>query len=79
MKSKSNRQSKTDKVISEVATEFVVDIVEEALSTYGISFDKLYDILDNMGYWEIFNDSEVTAVGAHMGTEEILREIGERL
>lgn len=68
------------KIIRErLATSFVIDIVEEAMKRFSITYEELDKVLRKMNYWEVFNDSEVTAVGAHDGIEPVLDEIEKEL
>ncbi len=63
----------------EIATEFVVDVITEAMKRFSITYNKVDDILTRLKYWDLFNDSGVTCVGAHEGIEPILKEIEEAL
>ena len=66
-------------IVDRVATEFTIEIVEEALKRFNITYDKLDTILRDLGYWERLNDSEVAAVGAHYGIEPVMEDIAKAL
>lgn len=63
----------------EVATSFVIDIIESAMERFKIAYTDVYKVLKKLRYWEVFNDSEVTTVGAHEGIEPVLKEIETEL
>ena len=62
-----------------IVLEFINDIIEEAMKRFQISFEVVSEILEQLGYWEIFTDIETTLVGAHEGIEPILKEIEPEL
>lgn len=62
-----------------VATSFVIEIIEEAMKKFNLTYDELNRVLKRMNYWELFNDSEITTVGAHYGFEYVLDKIEEEL
>lgn len=62
-----------------IATSFVIEIIEEAMKKFNITYDELNRVLKRMNYWEKFNDSEVTTVGAHYGIEPVLDKIEKEL
>lgn len=66
-------------VANRVATEFTIEIVDEALKRFNITYDRLDTILKDLGYWERLNDSEVAAVGAHYGIEPVMEDIAKAL
>jgi len=68
-----------DDIANKVATEFVLEVINTAMSKYQVSFETVNTVLTELGLWEIFNDSEVTCVGAHEGIDDIIKEIGEKL
>lgn len=59
----------------DIATEFMCDIITTAMSKYDITFDKLVEILVKIGYWEMFNDTNLMVVGAHHGMESVLEKV----
>lgn len=62
-----------------VATSFVIEIIEEAMKKFNLTYDELNRVLKRMNYWELFNNSEITTVGAHYGVEYVLDKIEEEL
>lgn len=60
-----------------IVTEYVIDIIEEAKKRYNITFDKTVECLDTLGYWKLFDDTEITLIGAHEGIEPVLKNIEE--
>lgn len=62
-------------VEDEIATSYVVNIIEEAMTRYSISYGKVVEVLKKLRYWDLFNDTEVTTMGAHEGIEPILSSI----
>lgn len=62
-----------------VATSFVIKIIEEAMKRFDTQYEAIVEVLKKLRYWEIFDDAEITTVGAHEGIEPVLKEIGELL
>lgn len=60
-----------------IVTEYVINIIEEAMKRYNLSFDKTVECLDKLRYWELFNNTDITLVGAHDGIEPVLKDIKE--
>ena len=69
------RNSKEFSKEDRMAIRFIVDVIEEALKRYDISFNTLDEIFKKMGYWEIFNDNKATLALTHCGMEEIFKKI----
>ena len=72
-------KKKCKKIEEKVATSFVVEIIEEAMKKFNLTYDELNRVLKRMNYWELFNNSEITTVGAHYGVEYVLDKIEEEL
>lgn len=62
-----------------VAVDFVVRIISTSMEMFNLSFSEVDKVLEKLGYWETFNNIEVTAVGAHYGDDEILQKIKENI
>lgn len=62
-----------------IATEFLIGIINTAMLRFNIGFEKLKSILENLGYWELFNDTDILITGAHHGMDELLKKIGDSL
>lgn len=65
--------------VERVATEFVIEIVEEAMDRYNLTYEELEPILKKTGYLKKFDDTELMVTGAHHGTDEVMKGIGKDL
>lgn len=48
--------------IERTANEFVIDIIEEAMQKFNLTYEKLEQILVESRYMEMFNDTELMIV-----------------
>lgn len=58
-----------------VAVEFVCEVINTAMVRFNVDFDTIDKALSASGYWDLFDNIEVTCVGAHDGVEPVLEEI----
>ena len=58
-----------------VVTKFVIDIIETAIDRFQITYERVVEVLTELRYWELFNDTEVSVVGAHEGIEPVIKEM----
>ena len=56
-----------------VVTKFVIDIIETAIDRFQITYERVVEVLTELRYWELFNDTEVSVVGAHEGIEPVIK------
>lgn len=62
-------------VEDEIATNFVMDIIINAMQQFSITYAQVVEVLKQLRYWDMFNDTDVTVTGAHEGIEPVLKEI----
>ena len=67
-------------IVHQVALEFLTDIIKEAMQQFKLSFAEVYQILEKLGSIELYqNNKEAFCVGAHDGTDPVLKKISEYL
>ena len=64
-----------DEISIYTANEFVVHLIFELAERYSITLGKTIEVLDEMNYWRVLNDTEVCCELAHDGIQETLHDI----
>lgn len=72
-------QIKSYTLEDEIATDFIIDIIETTMKRFSITYDKVVTILKDLRYWNMFNESYIVTIGAHEGVEQVLVKIEEYL
>lgn len=58
-----------------IANEVAVEIVEEAMKRFNVSYEVVDRVLEELGYWSILNDSSTAAYGGIMDLEPVYEKI----
>lgn len=67
-----------DEISLTTANEFAIQLVFELAERYSITLEKVFEILSEMNYWRIINDTDVCCELAHDGIQATLTYIGEK-
>lgn len=64
-----------DEISLSTANEFAVQFIFELAEYYSITLEKVFDVLTEMNYWRVINDTDVCCELAHDGIQATLHDI----
>lgn len=67
-----------DEILLSTANEFTIQLIFELAERYSITLEKVFEVLSEMNYWRVLNDTYVCCELAHDGIEATLNDIGEK-
>ncbi len=67
-----------DEISLSTANEFTIQLVFELAEHYSITLEKVFEVLTEMNYWRVINDTEVCCILAHDGIQATLHDIEDK-
>ena len=65
-----------DEISISTANEFAIQLVFELAKRYSATIEQVFEVLSEMNYWRVINDTDVCCELAHDGIQATLHDIG---